>query len=110
MIFYQDLLLIFFLHWIGDFVLQSDWMAKNKSKSNKPLLLHVFIYTVTLLLIHPLWALVNGVLHGVTDYFTSRLSSKLWSKGETHNFFVVIGFDQFIHAVSLVTTYYWLIV
>ena len=34
-----------FLHWVADFVFQTDWMAQNKSKNNKPLLVHVGVYT-----------------------------------------------------------------
>lgn len=33
-------------HLIGDFLLQSSWMAKNKATKWLPLLVHVAIYTV----------------------------------------------------------------
>ena len=39
------------LHWIGDFVLQSDKMAINKSKDWGALTIHVGIYSVVLLLV-----------------------------------------------------------
>lgn len=111
------LILILFTHFIADFALQSDWMAKNKSKSNRALAVHTFVYTSGLSLLMLVdqnvlwvyWAVLNGILHGLTDYVTSRWSSHLWSKGDVHNFFVVIGFDQFIHAATLITTYYWIV-
>jgi hypothetical protein len=52
--------------------------------------------------------LITFVCHTITDYFTSRLNSRLWAKGDVHNFFVSIGFDQVLHYVQLFTTYYLL--
>ena len=101
--------IILVIHFVADFVLQSDWMAKNKSKDNKALLLHVSVYSIPfMLLISPLYGLINGILHFAIDYTTARLSSKLWARGDVHNFFVVIGFDQLLHALSLLWTYYLL--
>lgn len=121
--------LIIFTHWIADFVCQTDDMAKNKSKSNYWLSTHIIAYMCVL------WAfccllgiqriandvglppdfrylkftLVNGAVHFAIDYVTSRMSSKLWAKGEVHNFFVVIGFDQALHMATLYYTSAWLI-
>lgn len=39
------------------------------------------------------------------DYFTSRLNSKLWAQGRTHDFFVAVGFDQVLHYIQLILTY-----
>ncbi len=96
-----EILAILALHFIGDFVGQTDEMAKNKSKSNKWLLAHLLVYTAVLLPYNPVWALINGVLHLMVDWVTSRWSSRLYAKGDIHNFFVVIGFDQLIHASCL---------
>lgn len=109
------------VHWFGDFVLQTHWQASNKSKRNDALAAHVGVYTFTLavgtLLIFSqgrnsriaIFFLLNGVLHLVTDYFTSRASSKLYAKQDWHNFFVVVGFDQLIHQVTLALTMLWLL-
>ena len=35
------ILALLFIHYIGDFILQSRWMAENKSKDISPLLCHV---------------------------------------------------------------------
>lgn len=104
----SDRLLIFLLlsvHFLSDFILQSDWMAKNKSKSNEALLAHTTMYCL------PFWAifgwkyaLVNMALHTVIDYGTSRVNSYLWSKGKVHEFFVGVGFDQLLHAGCLIGT------
>jgi hypothetical protein len=124
---------ILFAHWVSDFVLQTHWMATNKSKNWLALGSHVLTYTaalgflmMTLSLVmsnlaiaydlpnsvifemtpyaFALWVAVNGVLHFVTDAVTSRITSKLWAKGDAHNFFVVIGLDQMIHYLCLFGT------
>jgi hypothetical protein len=33
------------VHWVADFVLQTNWQARNKSKSNVALSRHVLVYT-----------------------------------------------------------------
>ena len=101
------LIYILIIHWVADFVMQSDKMAKGKSSSNRWLLAHTGTYTlvVAALTLQPLYAIVNGVIHTIVDYGTSRLTSKLWEKGDIHNFFVVIGLDQLIHMITLVLTY-----
>jgi len=99
-------LLIFVLigHWIADFICQSDYMARNKSSSNKALGLHILAYTLVMSVFGIKFALVNGAIHFVVDYMTSRITKKLWAKQDVHNFFVVIGFDQLIHTVTLLLT------
>lgn len=81
-------------HFMGDFVLQSDWMAQNKSKRNSVLALHVGIYSACFLWLGPAYAGLNFVAHFLTDWITSRWTSKLYKAGKNHWFFVVIGFDQ----------------
>ena len=83
-----------FTHWLGDFALQNDWMAVNKAKSWKALLVHVIIVTFCVemwaFLFLPewnytwnlgIWTGLNFVAHFVTDAVTSRINSKLWFIG-----------------------------
>lgn len=105
------------VHWVADFILQTHWQAQNKSKNNWALTAHVAVYTVCLFVaglfifgvidkagVVYLWAMANGILHWVTDYYTSRATSKLYAKQDWHNFFVVVGLDQLIHQFTLAAT------
>ena len=131
MLSYILILQILFSHWISDFVFQSSWMATNKSKNWLALGSHILVYTVSMgflmlisgviigltfnsiiggaiMIIPPLafvqWIALNGALHFVTDAVTSRITYKLWGRSKMHEFFVVVGLDQFIHYSCLITT------
>ena len=98
-------LLILFLHWVFDFCFQSNEQAQNKSESLDALTSHVLIYTFFLSIVFgPIYGAVNGILHFVTDYNTSKWTKKLSDKKDWHNFFVVVGFDQLLHFIALFLT------
>jgi hypothetical protein len=101
---------LWFCHWVADFVCQSNWMAQNKSKNNKALIQHCLVYTLILeiMLFNPFYGIINGLIHFPVDYVTSRVNSKLWNEKKIHWFFVSVGFDQFIHFVTLILTAKWL--
>jgi hypothetical protein len=100
-----DILTLVWLHFIADFLLQTDKVAIGKSKSNKVLAYHCAIYAIPLLWFGPLFAGINGVLHFLTDWITSRWCSKLYREEKRHWFFVVIGLDQALHLTALILTY-----
>ena len=120
-------------HFLSDFILQSDWMATNKSKNWLALLWHVSVYSlpffflIAWLTLDPnkagfFW-MATFISHFLTDAVTSRITSKLWffrpnpiiptlwepSGGNRHYFFVMIGLDQLIHFWTLAWTYNLLI-
>jgi len=118
---------ILFVHWFADFVTQTDKQATNKSKSMKYLLEHTFTYSIVWFILGIItsskyflfstnlsfsqlicFTSITFIAHTVTDFFTSRLNSKLWEDKKIHNFFVSIGFDQFLHYLQLLLTYYFL--
>lgn len=104
---------ILIAHFVGDFVMQTDKMAKGKSTDNVILFHHITWYVVPLMvvsavtLIPAIWVIINGAAHFVVDYFTSRRSSRQWSEGKVHDFFVTVGFDQLLHYTILLTSYAW---
>ena len=120
---YQIAMALLVTHFIGDFVLQSHWMASNKSKRIDALLLHVGIYSVTISLLPVIFWIFgmisikngliftggNALIHLITDFITSKISSKLWTEQKWHYFFTMIGFDQLLHTITLLLTMTWLI-
>lgn len=120
----NPLLALLVAHFIGDFLLQSDWMATQKSKNADALLAHTGIYSLCFLPWGLMFVLLTFLTHTLTDYATSQLTSALWFfrqeaedgcdpplqtrwvyvAGRRHWFFVVIGFDQLIHAATLALT------
>jgi hypothetical protein len=121
MITFYALTNILAIHWIYDFFLQTHYQATQKSKCNIALASHVLVYTIGLIcmaiLNHKLfpsvdwiitWVLLNSVLHFLTDYMTSRASSLLWKEGKMHDFFAMVGLDQFIHYFTLFGTFIWM--
>jgi hypothetical protein len=118
-------LFIIFVHWVSDFVLQTQHMSTRKSSSNYYLTLHVIVYSFATILgwtlilpllgIHlysgPVWLafLLIFITHWITDYFTSRKTSKLYKEEKYHDFFVVIGFDQVLHYTQLFLIFNYII-
>ena len=119
---------ILLIHWFADFVMQTDKQAKGKSNNWNDLISHTLTYSLIWFI--PLyivifsgytreevgwsqWMLlfipITFIFHTITDYFTSRLNSRLWSEGKVHNFFVSVGFDQVLHYIQLFLTYYLLV-
>ena len=112
------------IHFIADFICQTDEQAKGKSKDNWVLFDHVLNYTTITtvlycLLIYPIvfinkfhFVIVYGIAllifitHYGQDWITSRINSKLWADGKVHLFFVGIGLDQLIHFATLFGIFY----
>ena len=123
-----EILGILLIHWFADFVMQTDKQAKGKSKNWSDLLSHtwsycniwwffgIILFVINIyypFFIYKSWSLIlftsiTFVAHTITDYFTSRLNSKLWEQDKVHNFFVSIGFDQWLHYAQLFITYWYL--
>ena len=106
---------IIWIHFICDFILQTDNMAKNKSSHIGWLGWHIFIYTLYFnmflaIALHTvdikvlIYSIINGLSHFVIDFCTSKATRYLWEKKQTHNFFVVIGLDQALHMSILMYT------
>jgi hypothetical protein len=112
-----QILIILFIHWVADFVLQTKEMGMNKSKSDYWLISHVFVYSMVWFFIGMfffkipqviLFVVTTFILHFITDYLTSRWTSKLYKQRKYYGFpafFSVIGLDQFLHYTQLILCY-----
>lgn len=108
------LIYVLFIHYLADFVCQTNWMALNKSKNNLALGVHVITYSAVMLLgLHIalifhvmsyiwLFVLANGLLHFATDYISSRLSAKFLIAEQRSYFWWTIGGDQWVHQATLI--------
>lgn len=114
-------------HWVGDFLLQSDWMALNKSKNWLALFSHTIVYTIAMVvsmgvwlqfyydafILAPLslnfdiwnalgsWGILNFLMHTWQDAVTSTIIASPWAAQNRHRFFVMIGLDQVLHHLFL---------
>lgn len=120
---------IIVIHFVADFICQTDKMAQNKSKDNWWLSIHVSTYTLVsfvgwtmlffmqiesltvpdVLLISGKFLAITFITHWMTDYVTSRINARLWKQKKNHWFFVGVGADQVIHYGCLFLTYEYLI-
>lgn len=107
--------LILVVHFISDFIVQTDWQAKNKSSNWSALGYHVLTYSLTVSVLSipvltEVWQFfalytITGVCHFITDAITSRVVKKYFEAGNTRNGFIVIGLDQMFHYIQLILTF-----
>ena len=107
---YLLIIYILFLHFVSDFIFQSREVAVTKSKSVLSLSIHCLTYSFGLLLgmvfidfqyMIP-FTFINGLSHFIVDFITSRLTTKFYQEDKMHQFWIVIGADQFIHSTILI--------
>ena len=120
---HSHIYLILLGHFIGDFVLQTTWQARNKSKDWRALWVHSLTYTCVIVLSVG-WlpaSLVNigGVVlflaavltsHAALDAVSSRLNKKYFDSCQFGKFFYVLGCDQMLHYASMFALYQWLVI
>jgi hypothetical protein len=94
---------ILIIHYVADFIIQTDKQAKGKSKNWSDLLGHTLTYssvwvfascilfglnnktltTFDYVYLSLLFGVITFVCHTITDYFTSRLNNRLAPREET---------------------------
>jgi hypothetical protein len=114
----QLFIFILLIHFLADFALQTDEQAKGKSTSLSWLTKHVGVYSIIWLMASWFYfdnflpalyfATITFVAHWCTDFITSRIGKPFWDKGDYHNGFVVVGFDQVLHYIQLYYTFKYL--
>ena len=104
-------ILVIWIHFISDFVFQSDRITTSvlqldrittsKSYSIKYLSLHCLIYSLPMVTFGWKFALINGILHFIVDFVTSKLTAYYWKINRMDNFFLIIGLGQATHITCL---------
>lgn len=109
---------ILLIHYLGDFALQTDYMALNKGSGksfyNHALLCHVGVYTLVWFIAvaglgfskHPFYfAMITFFFHYCTDWISSRMTKPRFEAKNYRDAFIVIGMDQILHYLQLYFTF-----
>lgn len=91
------MLVVIWLHFIADFILQNDYMAHNKSTKIFVCLLHSLVYSLPFLIYGIVFWGIQFCTHFLVDFVSSKASHYLYDRNQRHWFFVTIGADQAIH-------------
>jgi hypothetical protein len=130
-------LIIIIVHYIADFMFQTEKMATTKSENIDSLIKHGLVYTFVFFIAFSLWCAYNNhithlnayelgltlkvfwffpitfVFHVIVDFFTSKIVKRKFENKSYYtglpNFgvFSIIGMDQVIHYIILFATYYF---
>ncbi len=97
-------------HFLADFVLQTDWMARGKERVDGwvlPLAAHAGIHALGTLLVAlavrpTLWwlALVDFLVHGLVDRGKALTSQRARWQVTDARFWWLLGFDQLLHQLT----------
>jgi len=66
---------ILIAHLIGDYILQNDWMAENKKKSNKACFIHCLLYIIPFCFFLNWWQII---LIFIQHYIQDRTNFVKW--------------------------------
>lgn len=113
---------LIFIHLLADVVFQGNKMDELKHRRLMYLLVHGGIYTLVLAVatqftlmvgLTPILALkfavFNGLMHFVVDFFTGGWKETAWCKKSNNNLLIVTVADHFIHLAILFISYDYLL-
>lgn len=92
------ILICIWLHFIGDFLFQSDKIVTEKVHNFNALLLHCLYYSACFLLFGFKFVLIVYFSHLMIDFIMTRFRNP----ENRHWFFVGLGFDQALHISILI--------
>ena len=105
--YFTILIFLIWIHFMSDFILQSDSMAKNKSSKLLWLSFHCLIYSIPFFIFcfsfyttfrsAFIFTFIIGISHFLIDLVTSKVNEKLYKNNKRYWLFVDIGFDQALH-------------
>jgi len=113
---------LLFIHLLADVVFQGNKMDDLKHKRFLYLLVHGSIYTLVLVVatqfsllvgLTPIlalkFAIFNGLMHFVVDFFTGGWKETAWGKKSNNNFLIITVVDHFVHLAILFMSYDYLL-
>jgi hypothetical protein len=109
---------IVIVHFIFDFVAQNQWIVLNKDRNFRGLAAHCGVYAIGLSMLFIAnpgilvgisavgWVVSNAIMHGVTDYVTSKFirNNTVHGAFNVPRMFMIVGADQCVHYFTLFTT------
>lgn len=113
-------LLLFLLnvkHFIADWILQTNQIAKEKGSNVDLLLLHSLHHVVGTILIVAIFTsiptalIIGGIelfIHSLIDYFKSNKHFLGRFAFPSHAYFILLGFDQFLHQICYIGFVYFI--
>lgn len=114
-----EICLLFVFHFIFDFVCQTRHQTDNKSRKLGVLLSHTGMYSLLwLVFLLPFnlpfidilyFVLITFLTHTGVDFITSKFTSHFYKTKRTHLFFITVGFDQLLHQIQLILTYWFIL-
>lgn len=114
------LLALQFKHFLADFAFQTRNMVQNKGfYGHKDGLAHSAIHgLLSLIALFLVWevslfviviCLVETIIHYHIDWFKERVTrNRSWS-ADNLNFWIAIGFDQFLHQTTYICLLVWIV-
>ena len=107
----KHICVLLMLHFIGDFLLQPNWVAKDKNSNPIALIIHGCLYSLPFafhIMIFDMqynmtWGFIflNSGIHIIVDFITSKFTSYFHKKEMRSAFFDTIGFDQMAHMIIM---------
>lgn len=116
---FKNLVIIFVMHVVAGYFLQTKRISKLKREKKRYLFQHVGLYTLFFIVFSPLllgltliqglvFSIFNGVLHLVIDYYTGQLKNRYFEKDD-FKFKSVVGIDYSLHLSILMISYICLV-
>ena len=100
----KSLLFVLMAHMTGDYLFQSDYLARNKGKDNYILLVHSILYTVGVMIIAYITGIelssidlfILSIVHFPIDYIKARGITVKYMGDKN-----ALIFDQLVHYLTL---------
>ncbi len=113
----SKIIMIIFLHILGDSVLLGQKLRKQKIDNIFYLFKHIGIYSLVFIIFTPVllnisiitalyYCLINAVLHFIVDFYFTKIKKIFWDKGDYKYVASFSIAEHVLHISILLTTYF----